>query len=129
MLYKDISTITKSKNPDNTPNNTVNTVSEANAINNSLRNILLTPKGSLPGKPYFGSDLHRLAFEQLDYMTEMLAQRYAEEAIIKFERRITIVRIEVINAQEYNRLMINVFYTFRDDVGRKQSSSTLIRIK
>ena len=38
---------------------------DVKAINNAIKNILLTNIGSLPGQPEFGSRLNELIFEQI----------------------------------------------------------------
>lgn len=117
-MYKDINGITKYINPDGSMDLEVNIATQVNAINNSIKNILLTPKGSVPGKPYFGSDLHKIAFEQMDFITERLAERYTSEALSRFEDRIKVLDIIVENIEAYNRVVITVNFAFRDEVGR-----------
>jgi len=48
----------------------INEIHDDIAISNSLKNIFSTPKGTLPGKPYFGTILHQMLFEPIDAITE-----------------------------------------------------------
>lgn len=106
--------------------NTVETIDEdINAINNSIRNIINTRRGSLPGKPYFGSDLDRVVFNQIDHITESLIHTYVNSAINEFEPRISIISTKVEEIPEYNRLVITVNYEFRDRGMIRQSSTNL----
>ena len=75
-MYKDISYFAKD-------------VTEIDAIKNSIKNILMTPRGSLPGKPRFGSDLYKIIFSQLDSISETIAKSFVIEALNEFEDRIT----------------------------------------
>ncbi len=84
------------------------------AINNSIRNILLTRRGSVPGKPRFGSDLYTLVFNQLDSLTESVAKSMVFACLTEFENRISISNIEIKSVPEYNKLVIEVTYKYKD---------------
>ena len=61
------------------------------AINNSIRNILTTSKGSLEGMPEFGSRLNELVFSQIDHITVDLLKNLIKEALDKWEDRIILL--------------------------------------
>ena len=111
MIYKDFNT------------NTSNAY-DVDAIKNSIRNILMTRIGSVPGKPNFGSNLYLLVFEQLDNMTVQLAKRYTVEAIARFEDRVTILSVNTSKDEAFNRLIINIVFSYTTDLGKIQSDST-----
>lgn len=90
-------------------------VTSSAAINNSIRNILLTRKGSVPGRPKFGSDLYKLLFNNIDETTKILAKNLITEALLDFEDRITIDNIEITAVEEYNRIICQIFYRYRDE--------------
>lgn len=85
-----------------------------NAIRNSIKNILTTQRGSLPGKPRFGSDLYKVLFRQLDHLTESLARNYIKESISEFEQRINITEINFKRVEEFNKLVIELKFTYVD---------------
>lgn len=85
-----------------------------NAIKNSIRNILCTPRGTVPGKPRFGSALYRVIFQPLDPLSEAMAKKYIEEALTEFEDRIVIKDITLVREDAYNRLIITVSFTYKD---------------
>lgn len=89
-------------------------VTGADAIKNSIRNILLTPRGSLPGKPRFGSDIYKLVFTQLDALTESVAKNYINESLIEYEPRINIENINLRKIEEFNKLIIELSFTYVD---------------
>ena len=92
------------------------TVAEkAEAINIAIKNIIDTRKGSLPGKPYFGSRLHEVVFDFMDAITEDSIIKLIKEAISKFEPRISIENIEVTQVPEFNRILVTVFYIYKDN--------------
>lgn len=89
-------------------------VTDAAAINNSIKNILFTKIGSLPGKPDFGSDIHEILFNQLDHITADLLKNYIKEAIAKWEPRIFITNVVIEDVPEYNKLIATLYYVYRD---------------
>lgn len=112
MIYKDYDTIDQND-------------IDVNAINNALYNIINTRKGSLPGKPYFGSDLDKIVFSQIDHITESLINTYIVSAINEFEPRIRIISTTVKEIPEYNRVVITINYEYKDRGLIKQSSTDL----
>jgi phage baseplate assembly protein W len=89
---------------------------EADAVRNSLKNILYTRKGSFPGNPIFGSDLHEYVFSLNDSITKILVTNSIENAVKLWETRVKIRSIKVEAIPEYNRMDIYVYYTLADDV-------------
>lgn len=87
---------------------------DVDAIKQSIRNILLTRKGSVPGKPEFGSDLYNILFNQIDHLVISVAKNYIFEALNKFEDRITIQEILVKPVEEFNKIIIDINFKYRD---------------
>lgn len=90
------------------------TVTDAAAINNAIRNILLTQVGTLPGKPTFGSNIKELLFSQLDYITISLLKTQIRDALEKWETRINVVNVEVQESPEYNKIIATIYYAYND---------------
>ena len=84
------------------------------AIKNSIRNILLTSRGSVPGKPRFGSDLYKIVFQPLDPLTMAIAKNYVMEALTEFEDRINVRRVELRRDDAFNKLLIDIVFTYKD---------------
>lgn len=120
MIYKDLKNLQKGSNTD------IENVYEVEAIKNSIKNILSTKIGSIPGRPNFGSNLYLLVFEQLDSMTEDLAKRYTREALARFEDRINVIDVKTSKDEAFNRLIINVVFSYKAKDGNIQNDSTSI---
>ena len=90
------------------------TETDAAAINHAIKNILFTPKGSLPGKPTFGSDLYKVLFAPLDNVTEVIMSRYIREALREWETRITVSSVNIQAVPEYNKIIATLQYRYRD---------------
>lgn len=86
------------------------------AINNSIRNILTTQKGSLEGMPEFGSRLNELVFSQIDHITIDLLKNLIQEALRQWEDRIIISDIVISSVPEYNRIIASISYRLKDDI-------------
>ena len=112
-MYKDLTTIEL--------HNT-----EIKAINNSIKNILLTRRGSVPGKPRFGSDLYTLLFSQLDSLTESVAKSMIFACLTEFENRINVINIDLKSVEEYNKLVITINYRYKDNFGQTLGGSASI---
>lgn len=98
------------------------------AIKNSIRNILITKKGSIPGKPNFGSNIYNIIFELATPLSMSIASNYVYEALAEFENRISINNIDVNFIEEYNKLTIDVHYSYVNNVGTLTNTSTSIAI-
>lgn len=88
------------------------TVYDTEAIKNSIKNILLTPVGTMPGKPDFGSRLLEIPFSQNDLSTKILVARVVYEALVRWEPRIFFTGLDI--KQCDNRMNIKIGYRFRD---------------
>lgn len=83
------------------------------AIRNAIKNILLTSKGSMPGRPSFGSRILEIPFNQNDYTSRILIKRLVFEALEKWEKRIILTDISFPIAT-MNNLVVKIDYYFRD---------------
>ena len=90
------------------------TVFDEKALNNAIKNILLTPLGSLPGKPTFGSQLSRLLFELDDYQMRSLSKNYVIDALAKWEKRIVVKDVQYNVIPEYNKKVMTILYVYTD---------------
>lgn len=93
----------------NTPEKTV---FDEEAIKNSIRNILLTPIGTMPGKPDFGSRLLEVPFNQNDDSTRILVTRVVYEALVRWERRVNFLGLKI--NQKENTIDIKIIFRFVD---------------
>jgi uncharacterized protein len=90
------------------------TVFDEKALNNAIKNILLTPLGSLPGKPTFGSQLSRLLFELDDDEFRALSKNYVRDALAKWEKRLVVKDVQYNVIPEYNKKVMTISYVYID---------------
>lgn len=84
------------------------------AIKNSIRNIITTPKGTLPGDPEFGSRLNEILFSQIDGVSKSLQKSFVEEALYRYEPRVTLKQFDIDEIPEYNRVNLKLSFDFLD---------------
>ena len=89
------------------------TVFDEKAIHNSIKNILLTRIGSMPGKPTFGSRIMEIPFNQNDEVTHTLLKQIIEEALKQWEHRVTFKEVEIV-VNEVNSLTAKIYYKYKD---------------
>lgn len=107
--------------------NTIGTdVTDVDAIRNSLRNILTTQRGSVPGRPRFGCDLYKVIFSPLDHLTESIAKNYIRESINEFEPRITLKNITFRRVEEFNKLIIDLEFSYTDEEFNRNNESVAV---
>jgi phage baseplate assembly protein W len=85
------------------------------AVENSIRNILLTPVGSLPSLPEFGSRLNALLFSAMNSNIIDVIRGEITSSIEMWEKRVIIKFVDVQPHPEYNSLEIKVYYTIKMD--------------
>lgn len=98
---------------------------DVEAINNSIKNILFTAIGSVPGRPEFGSNLNELVFLPMDASTISMVKRVITESLRKWETRIVIDSVVITKNPEYNRVLADITYHFKDSAFNVISSTQL----
>lgn len=96
-------------------------------IRSSLEMILGTRPGERVHLPDFGSRLEELELEPNDAIFEVLAREYVVEAILRWENRVEVVDVRIVQVENIARI-VTVFVD-RDDPRRNRQEfvSTLQR--
>ncbi len=98
-----------------------------NAINNSIKNIIMTRIGSLPGKPEFGSNVLNIVFDLMDNnSTDDILKNNIVSSLIKWEPRISINNIIIKQIPEYNRIIVDIKYSYNILGGNINASTTIL---
>ena len=87
-------------------------ITDKEAIRQSIRNIINTKKGSVPGKPDFGCPLDSYLFEPLDDTQKELMTGDINSALTQWEPRISVEDVSVEFQEAYNRIDITVKYSY-----------------
>jgi hypothetical protein len=86
------------------------TYSTADQIKSNLINLLLTSKGERLYNPDFGADLKSILFEGIDDTTLNTARNYIYTNVSTYIPDITIIKINIITEEDYNKISITVQY-------------------
>ena len=84
-------------------------------IKRSIKNIIITPLGTIPGQPQKGSNIGRYIFSELDELDILDLEDYVNILISANENRVENVNTKAIFSPEYNRLVIKVQYTIIEE--------------
>ncbi len=88
--------------------------SEELKVQQSILCILGTRRGERVMRPDFGSRLHDLVFEPINSSTKSRISRYVIEALVTWESRIEVLRVDVSDAQaNAGRLLVGIEYRVR----------------
>jgi phage baseplate assembly protein W len=85
------------------------------ALENSIRNIVLTPIGSLPSLPEFGSRLNALLFSAMNSNMVDVIRGEISSSIEMWEKRIKLKFVDVQPHPEYHSLEIKIYYILKID--------------
>lgn len=89
-------------------------------IEQSIRIILLTPKGQRVMRPDFGCHIHELVFAQNDGTTAGLAAHYVTEALNMWEPRIRLIDVKAASdSTDNSRLLIDIEYEVKATFDRR----------
>lgn len=84
------------------------------SIRQSIYLIIMTRKGERVMRPDFGCDIHKFMFDTVDYTTLTMMKHAVEEALIRWEPRITDIQVDIFDRiQEKNGVEIRVDYRVR----------------
>lgn len=83
-------------------------------IRQSIYLIIMTRKGERVMRPDFGCDIHKFMFDTVDYTILTMMKRAVEEALIRWEPRITDIQVQIFDRiQEKHGVEIRVDYRVR----------------
>ena len=116
--FKDISMSFQS----NPLSNDLITVTNANAIARSIRNIVFTRPGEKIFNPSFGTDITGLLFENMDATTASAIEDQIRYSIGKFENRVSRTKVEVTPNYDANEFDVVIYY---DIIGLDVSTQQL----
>lgn len=90
----------------------INILEDIDSINQSIRNIILTPIGArtIYDDPQFGSGVNKLLFEKANDITALLLENEISNAISNFEPRVNIISIDINVDTDGNFYSIDIKY-------------------
>ena len=99
----------------------------ADAIKQSLRNLILTERTERPYQPHIGSKIWSLLFEPIDVVTEELLKQTIKETISNCEPRVNVIQISVNGNANYNSYFVEVVFEILNIPGESFSLPVILR--
>ncbi len=82
-------------------------------VEDAIRIILGTQHGERVMRPTFGCNLKRLVFAPNNLQTANLARHYVEDCLRRWEPRIEVLDVHIVNQQDVAALDITIMYRLR----------------
>ena len=83
-------------------------VTDIDAVKSSIRNLVLTNYYEVPFKPFRGSNIRALLFENADSFTAMAIQKEIKRVIEEYEPRVNRVVVDVVDRSDVNTYYITI---------------------
>ena len=81
---------------------------DANAVKQSVRNLILTDRGERLMQPSVGSKIRSILFENFTPQTVMLAKQYVKEVFDNYEPRAELLNIDISPDPDNNSMLIGI---------------------
>ena len=102
---------------------------DAQAIIQSVRNLLNTNYLERPFRPEVGSNIRGLLFELADPLTISNLRSAIRETIINYEPRVNIIALNVTDNADRNAYDIELIFTLRNNTEQNRITLTLRRLR
>lgn len=114
---------------DKRPSGDVYKKTDAAAVKQAVRNLLLTNRGEKPFQPYFGSRLQRLIFSLDTETDESDVEQVVREAIGNYEPRARVLSVNAKFSPDYNSANVTVNFRVVNTLEDVSVTVTIARIR
>lgn len=109
IIYADLDmSLTRGSSNDIVP------LTDIDAIKNAIRNLVLCGTYDRPFEPYLGTQLRNLLFENVTPLTAIALKDEILNAIRKYESRVSIVEVDVIDMADQNAYQVTVKFAINN---------------
>ena len=81
------------------------------AVENSIKNILLTQINSVPGRPEFGSNINSFLFTVIDPLVSALLEEEIIFSLERWEPRVKVLKVLINEDLDYNRIIVTLAFS------------------
>lgn len=99
------------------------------AIKSSVRNLIQTKNFERPFHPEIGCQVFSVLFENFTPITRQVISKTIFDVIEKFEPRVTVLDVKVIETQDLNQLEVDVFFKINNTEKPLTLRTTLQRVR
>lgn len=111
------------------PSGDVYKKTDAAAVKQAVKNLLLTNTGEKPFDPYYGGDLNNILFELAGDTSNILLQEYISEAIRNYEPRARIISIVPNVSPDSNTARVRIEFQIVDTQEVVVFETSIIRLR
>jgi phage baseplate assembly protein W len=83
---------------------------DVEAVKASVRHLISTMHYERPFHPEIGCQIFSLLFEPFDAITRNVIAKTIEDVITKFEPRVTLTEVQLVNNEDNNSINIDVYF-------------------
>lgn len=102
---------------------------DANAIKQSIKNLVLTKNYERPFHPEIGSQVQSLLFDQMSPMTQAMMEESIRNTILNYEPRVNLRKVAVKFNNDNNAAFITILFTILNTVAPLTVDITLKRTR
>lgn len=92
------------------------------AIANQIKTLLMTPLGSYPFDPEYGTLLYKQLFEQIDEVTEETIYYEVSSRVLKYVSGVSVESVDIVWNKKNKSCTVNVYYYIEDEENRTKLS-------
>ena len=105
------------------------TVSDVDAVKQSIRNLIATNRGERLYQPLVGSDIRSLLFENIDAVTVDIAKRLVRESLENYEPRAEVLGVDILEDSDGNGINIKITFSVENSQEPVDLDIALERLK
>lgn len=110
-------------------NKQISRVTNEAAVNQSIRNLIMTNKYERFFNPTLGSSIRNFLFEPISPQTEAAIRSAIKSTIEKYERRVSLLDVKVSAIADRNTYMVTIIYSINSSPNPITLSLPLQRIR
>lgn len=111
------------------PSGDVYKKTDAAAVKQAVRNLLLTNKGEKPFQPYYGSQLQRLLFSLDTEIDQDDIDQVVRNAIENYEPRARVLNVNTYFSPDYNSANVTVLFRVVNTMEEVTVTVTIARVR
>ena len=113
----------------NKPSGDIYKKTEAAAVKQAVKNLLLTNHNEKPFQPYYGGDLNRFMFELSEDLDEEDIEDAIIQAMLAYEPRAILRKVRVTISPDYNTAYCVITFQIKSTLEEVEQTITLTRLR
>ena len=102
---------------------------DEDAVKTALKHLLRTENFERPFHPEIGTQIRSLMFEQFSSAIKIAMERTIFESIEKFETRIRLISVEVVESLDTNDLIVTIIFSLKNSPAPITITTSISRVR